>query len=294
MRNKHIEDVILNEVIYSEYMLGARKSIRVNIAIVKAIYTVARYLYQRGGMTDKKEITERLVSMVKALDRNGETKGWNTTILKAVDKKNLVKPLVEISYIGVTEAELSTINSINGIMLQKIAFTLLLLAKYKNLCNPNNDNWENYDISSVFKYANVKAETSRRYELIYKLNSLGLIRLSSMVLNTNIRVNFINNDSEEKLRVGDFRDLGFVYMHHIGKDFNICPLCGRLFEYKKGSKNVYCPSCRQSFRSISSNNLYIPIEERPFLTECACCGEPTYINPKVFWLNQICPNCEEK
>ena len=292
MSFKNDNRIILNEPLFAEYILGANKSARVNTSIYTTLDIVARYLYQKGGVEKHSDLVKRLSDVAQKLDKDNNSKKWNYSIKKITERKNLKRPLIELLYIPVTQAELAIINSLDGVLLQKVAFSILCLAKFRNACNPDNDNWENFDISFVFNRANVVLSQNRKYEIVHKLCDLNLLRVSSMVLNTNIRVNFVNDDSEEVLRVGDFRCLGNVYLRYRGVQIDTCAVCGKLYEHKKQSKTLYCKSCKDSFRKIGSNNLYITIEERPILTECSLCGAPIYINPKMFWLNQICPNCE--
>lgn len=289
------EQVILNEPMFAEYILSAVRQCKTNgNNIYTIVNVVARYLYQRGGVTDNKELAKRLETVAQKLDKNKSTSSWKKLVKRLLNKENLTKPLSEIVYVPITKAEFDVIDSLNGVHLQKLAFTLLCLAKYRNLRNPENDDWENFSIKYIFSLANILVTKDRQYNMIHSLINLGLIRASSMVLNTNIHVNFVDNNSPEVLKISDFRNLGNVYLKHTGVRCDTCTICGALFVHKKQSKNLYCSSCRVRFRKISSNNLYITIEERPILSTCALCGEPVYINPKLNWLTQLCPNCEEE
>lgn len=294
MSFKNDNKIILNEPMFAEYILGATKSTRVNTSIYSTLDIVARYLYQRGGVKKTSELIKRLSNVAQKLDKDSNLKKWDCSIKKIISRKNLNRQLIEILYVPVTKTELDVIDSLDGILLQKTVFSLLCLAKFRNMYNPSNDNWENFDISFVFNRANVVLSQNRKYEIIHKLCNLGIVRVSSMVLNTSIRVNFIDDTSPEVLRVGDFRCLGNIYLRYKGIQIDTCTVCGKLYEHKKQSKTLYCKSCKDSFRKTTSNNLYITIEERPILSECSLCGAPIYINPKMFWLNQICPNCEEE
>ena len=65
--------------------------------------------------------------------------------------------------------------------------------------------------------------------------------------NLNLRVTFIDDESEAILRVGDFRELGYEYLNYIGDGkFIRCDCCKRLVRKKSKHDGVtkYCNECK--------------------------------------------------
>ena len=76
-----------------------------------------------------------------------------------------------------------------------------------------------------------------------QLRELGLIEYAKKVNNLNIRVLYIDNDSESKIFVSDFRKLGYEWRLNNGEPYIRCADCGILVRKNKGTTK-YCKYCK--------------------------------------------------
>ncbi len=231
--------IVLNEKAYAEECLQ-KKSIG-----DKPFYTLtilAKYYYYCFGYR-KAKITALLTDfMEKYYPRyNGNKAIWNESIEKIA--KNAGKyTLFEIDGVWITKAEFETIENIKSKTLEKLAFTLLCLAKLGNMRNPKNNGWVNNDAKEVFTLAKISCSVSNRYEQLGKLHQLSLLEFPRRIDNLSCRVTYINDDSEKKLFISDFRELGYEYLKYLGNNYKRCQECGKLFKVSKNHMKI-CPLC---------------------------------------------------
>jgi hypothetical protein len=75
--------------------------------------------------------------------------------------------------------------------------------------------------------------------------NLGLIKMNKIVDNLSINVCYIDKEnSEEVLRINDFRNLGYEYLLYCGESLIRCKKCNILIR-KRGTTDKYCNECRQ-------------------------------------------------
>lgn len=232
--------IVLNEKAYAEECLQ-KKSIS-----DKPFYTLsilAKYYYHCFGYR-KAKITELLTDfMEKYYPRYDCNKAmWNESIEKIA--KNAGKyTLFEIDGVWITEAELETITNIHNKVLERLAFTLLCLAKLGNMKNPKNSGWVNNDAKEVFSLARISCSVANRYERLGELHSLSLLEFPRRIDNLSCRVTYINDDSKKKLFISDFRELGYEYLKYKGENFIRCGECGILIRNNKTGTKKYCQEC---------------------------------------------------
>lgn len=209
---------------------------------------VARY-YIDEGLT-KVEARDELDRFLLSCDPTASLTKWSDSIDLALNQA-LKHSAVEIPYISITLSEMAKISTLNGIQLQRLAFTLLCLAKYWDCVSPARDHWVNNKDSEIMSMANINTSVKRQSELYHQLNQLGLIQFSKKIDNTNVRVLFGNADGEDAVKITDFRNLGYQYMKASGSDdFFVCECCGVITKKNKtktstnaGRPQKYCPDC---------------------------------------------------
>ena len=103
-------------------------------------------------------------------------------------------PLTEIPGVRITESEMLTITSIHNKVLERLAFTMLCLAKFWNAKKPNNNGWVNADSKELFQYARISSKAIDREIRIGQLQDMGLLEFPKRNGNMNCRVTFINDD----------------------------------------------------------------------------------------------------
>lgn len=182
---------------------------------------------------------------------------WEDTIKNAISRAQKYK-LVMIDEIVVTKNELEAIRALKSIQTERLAFTLLCLAKYYDAVNPNSDHWVNAPDNDIMRMANINTSIRRQSAMYHTLNELGMIQFSKKVDNTNIRVCF-EQDGDAAISVVDMRNIGYQYMRHVDAGrYIVCQNCGitAKADSKGGRPAKYCRSCaaeiklRQNVESV--------------------------------------------
>lgn len=257
--------IVLNEKEYAEECL---KNKTIDDKPFYTLSILAKYYYYCFGYR-KKKITELLIDfMEKAYPRYSCNKAmWDENIEKIA--KNVGKyTLYEIDGVWITKAELETIENIKNKVLERLAFTLLCLAKLSNIKNPNNTGWVNNDAKEIFTLARISCSVSNRYERLGELHQLSLLEFPKRIDNLSCRVTYINDDSEKILFVSDFRELGYEYLKYKGENFIRCRECGILIRNNKAGTKKYCSKCSG----------YIPQEVKTVV--CIDCGKEFEVDSK--------------
>lgn len=203
---------------------------------------LAKYYYHCLGYR-KKKITELLTDfMQKYYPRYSvNISAWNDSIEKIA--KNVSKyQLYEINDIGITDKELETIQNIHNRVLERLAFTVLCISKLNHIKNSDNQGWVNTEEREIFKMARISCSVLERNKKLGQLCDMGLIEFPKKNDNMSFRVTFIS-DGEVKLRIKDFRELGYEYRKYCGEDFIRCAQCGRLMKNSKMNNRKYCSDC---------------------------------------------------
>ena len=223
---------------------------------------LARYYYHNNGFR-KKKIYNLLFDFLK---RNYpryelEESYWIGTVEKIASRAGKY-PLAEIRGVSISVSEMLTITSIHNKVLERLAFTMLCLAKFWNAKKPNNNGWVNTDSKELFQYARISSKALDREIRIGQLHDMGLLEFPKRNGNMNCRVTFINDeDKNEAMFVSDFRELGYTYLKQKGENFIECAECGILIRNNKNRTKKYCKNCAT----------YTPKETRKIL--CIDCGK---------------------
>lgn len=232
--------IILDEKKYAEKCLenGLMDSKPFNTLSI-----LAKYYYHHLGYRKKKIASLLLDYLSKYYPRYEFNEfSWKESIDKIA--RNVGKhKLYEISGVKITKSEMKTIQNIHNKVLERLAFTMLCLAKFYNLKNPKNNGWVNTDSKEIYKYARISCKAIEREIKIGKLRNMGLIELPKKNGNLNCRVTFINDDDDEELFISDFRELGYEYLLYKGGNFIRCAECGILTRGNKSGNKKYCKDC---------------------------------------------------
>lgn len=161
--------------------------------------------------------------------------------------------------ISITRAEVDKIDAIDGVLKRKVMFSMLCVAKYFNLRNPDsNNNWINVKIKDVFSMANVTMTVKRQYLMINDLIRDGYLKPSVAVDNTNLNVQIVDDDSETVLVVSEFRNLGNQYMMFKGENYIVCADCGAIVRRTSNSQK-YCRRCSEIEKKSSVRDRVLQI-----------------------------------
>lgn len=235
-----MNQIVLDEKQYAEECLRGDCSGK---SKVQSISILAKYYYHVLGYR-KKKIIQLLTEYVEKNNwmRSGERIYWETMIEKCAVSAGKHK-LYEISGVKITKNEMATIQDIKGKKLQRLAFTMLCLAKLGNLKNENNNSWVVIDSKDIFKLARITCKSIDRDIMIGELYQLGLLEFSKRNDNLSCRVKYIDDNSDEVLFITDFRELGYEYLKYCGGHFTRCAECGILMRNDGKNAKKYCSRC---------------------------------------------------
>lgn len=189
--------------------------------------------------------------------------------------------LFESDGVWITNKELEKIKELNNIPLEKLAFTLLCLAKYYNQRKSNDNNWVYTEIKEIFEMAGVNCTRKLRAKKIGTLIRKGYIRYATPVGNLNIQVLFVDNTNDKQLLIDDFRVLGDEYLYYNGGNYIRCAECGKLVKNNKYGNKKYCSECA----------VYIPQETKQ--VTCVDCGK-TFLVDAMNSKTCRCSECQKE
>ena len=271
--------IILNEKEYAEECL--REMTADQKKPFRTLYILAKYYYHKCGYR-KKKIVQLLTEFAEIACP--QCMFPMSAFEESIDKlaKNAGKhKLHEINGVWITSKELEIIHSINNAILERLAFTMLCLAKYANLRNPKNNNWVNNNAKEIFKLARISCSVKERYINLNMLGCLNLLEFPKRLDNLSCRVTYIDNEGDGVLFISDFRELGYEYLNYLGGNFTRCCECGRLFRNNKKRDRRYCNGCIG----------YIPKMTKT--VECIDCGKLFKVKAKNNKTNR-CPDCQNE
>lgn len=241
--------VVLNEKKQAEYIIEKGE---VGNKPTSTLFLLAKYYRQKENL-NKEQIFNKLNEFMEKNYKNYNSATWED-IIEDISKKANKYPLREIDYIEITKSEIDTIRNVCNIKYEKLLFTMLCYAKIYNKISDKNNGWVNTDIKELFRVARVSVRyRNDKFLYLNDLETASLISFSNKNDNLNLRVTFINDDSETILRVNDFRELGYEYLNYIGDGkFIRCECCKRLIR-KKSNKQKYCTDCYKRINSDMTN-----------------------------------------
>ena len=270
--------IVLNELEYAEDCLRHK---RIDKKPYFTLSILAKYYFYHLGY-NKEQIIENLTSFLSTTypKYQKEYAYWNDTIEKIAS--NVEKyTLYEIEGVWITENELHTIEGIENKVLERLAFTMLCLAKLSIQRNPKSNGWINDDAKSIFSLARISGSVTDRYVRISELYDLGLIELPKKNDLLSYRITFIDDESKNVLFIHDFRELGYEYQKYRGRKLFRCGECGRLF-YPSHGNQKYCRQCNADAHKYSNTKTIY----------CIDCGTPFVVSIKN---NKTCrcKNCNK-
>jgi hypothetical protein len=238
-------EIILNEKAWAE---NAIKTHELGKHPYETLSRVAKYYADKG--CGKQEVRQKIEEFFTECEPALSPVVWSD-VLDGAAKSAMKHPLVQIDCIKITKPEMAIIESIHGVQLQRLAFTLLCVAKYRYAVNPQTDHWVTTPRKELMQMANVSTSVERRAAMFRRLSDLELIRFSKRIDNLNIQVLF-SSDGETAMRITDFRNLGYQYMRYHGGKFIFCERCGVTVKAdnmgKRGRPQLYCTECANKIR----------------------------------------------
>ena len=241
--------VVLNEKKQVEYIIEKGE---VGNKPTSTLFLLAKYYRQKENL-NKEQTFNKLNEFMEKNYKNYNSATWED-IIEDISKKANKYPLREIDYIEITKSEIDTIRNICNIKYEKLLFTMLCYAKLYNKISDKNNGWVNTDIKELFRVARVSVRyRNDKFLYLNDLETAGLISFSNKNDNLNLRVTFVDNNSDTVLKIDDFRELGYEYLNYIGDGkFIRCECCKKLIR-KKSNKQKYCTDCYKRINSDMTN-----------------------------------------
>lgn len=223
---------------------------------------LARYYCHALGYEEKK-IKEKLNEFMTFHYPRYNPVDWSLRIEKYSSRASKY-PLCQCEGIWITENELNTIESLQNKVMERLAFTLLCLAKFRNFKNENNHSWVTDSDSEIYKLACITTSAFDKDIRFNQLRDLGLIEFAKKVDNLSIHVLYTDDKSPRKLFINDFRKLGYEWRLYKGEEYIRCAGC-KILVRKTSLNRKYCKDCTKQ------NPYYSPIGIKSIT--CADCGK---------------------
>lgn len=256
--------MILNEEKYAkDLLLGKNRDIK---SAIKKIGYITRYNLHVLGKNDIENYNSTVAWMKKHQD-NFEESAYSNSISKSI-KSAKKREFYKTDVIIITKNELETIKSVENIREEKILFVLLCMAKQQAISIGFTDGLVKYSIVDLCRMARISVPADDREYILHDILMKGFISCPKKNDTKCLKINFIDNDSEQEFVLNeiDCQELAYAYLKwKDGKGFKRCKSCGRLMK-SKGNKDI-CTYCEQS----SQDNKHI---------WCIDCGEEVEISER--------------
>lgn len=252
-------NLIMNEYELAEKLLSDRD---LGADPIGSLSCVSRYY--RANKYSSEEIRGMLDVFLLQCYPDASLVKWSDT-LDHIVKKSAKRPIVAIDYIPITHSELDKINSLEGIQLRRLAFTVLCVAKYWDRVNGDNGHWVNNSDRELMVMANISTSLRRQSHMLCELRDAGLIRSSKKIDVTNVQVLFCDDDGAPAVEIRDLRNIGYQYMKMYYPGYYVCEHCGitsKQPEGHRGRPRKYCVSCAQEVRTQQNVNAVMRHRER--------------------------------
>lgn len=220
---------------------------------------------------NKLELKEKLLDFLKKNYKMYKRVNWEESITKKVNKfltdvrrKNIKVKINQIDKIEITEEELKVISKLNDILIEKIAFILLVYAKISNLSMDIDITSDNYDehsawvmqsCTTICKEAKINVKGEDKIKLFNVLFNNKMISQRKNGSKTNIQVCYIHNDSEPKIVINDFNEVIHYYLIWKGEKWKRCEVCNKWIK-QKGNKVKYCKICKRE-KELENNRYFM-------------------------------------
>lgn len=210
----------------------------------ETIRDLARYNYHVLGMKKEDNYDAILSYMSKNCKDFYEEKYFKIIYRNIASAKKY--KFRDVAPVKITRSEIDKIVELNDIRKEKIAFTLLAVAKYYNNVSDDNNNRMYISISDLFKMARVSIPCKERAAYLHFAYESGML-IEHTLVGTNLKiVSFVDNDSDVVMELGegDYKELAYVYLNYKNGGYKPCRCCGRLFKMHKSEPGrLYCKEC---------------------------------------------------
>lgn len=215
---------------------------------IEHIKMLAKYNYHVENMKDN----ENYCSIVKYMSNY-----WNC--FAEADYQKAISDFIKEAHnfgfknmgtVKITKKELNFIASLSNIRLEKIAFVMLCIAKYKCYYHDNPNYWIDWNLNAISKLARVHVTKSENLLLYRQLVLVGAIESNSVKGKLYEHVLFASDEKDDEivleLSENDYKELAYTYLYYKNgfSGYVHCEKCGRLIK-QKSNRQKFCDECAE-------------------------------------------------
>lgn len=198
---------------------------------------LCKYWLEHG--TSKKELVPKMIEFCKNFNTHFNYAQNEELLLSIVANLDKEGPKVKLcSKIKIFDSEFKALQNIEDKDLQKVAFVMVVLAKWRNANFIYINSESSIKIKDIFTLAHLKKTKKERLHDLFLLNSSGFCDIQLKPLDK-IFISCICNDGILKTEFDISDDLIQNWWNLIGP---YCQVCGKGFE-KNNNKQKYCKDC---------------------------------------------------
>lgn len=217
--------------------------------------------------------------------------------------------------IKIRQSELKYISSFNDIKKEKLLFSYLAIAKFKDEFRESPTHWESEDDSTVFKMARVNIPAADRDYYINTelyMDSNVFIYMNAKNDDVSKRIDYISDNEDDpvvlELDESNYYELAYTYLNWKNNGgYKKCKKCGRLFRVKTGSmskmssggkiksnKAQLCWDCTTEYEAQYKYKDVMADDYEPKTIQCIDCGKTVYIENYKNSRTCRCDKCQTK
>lgn len=216
--------------------------------------------------------------------------------------------------IKIKKSELDYISSFDDIRKEKVLFSYLAVAKFKDACRKSPTHWEDENDTVIFKMAKVPIPAKDRDYFINDLihgDNPAAIRESYKNDDTSKRIDYISDDENDpvvlELDETNYYELAFTYLNwKNGGGYKKCKNCGKLFKVRgnvigkninmneQNNNSLYCRTCAPKYEPKYKDKDEYTLDYEPKKIICVDCGEVVYINNYKNNTTYRCEYCQHE
>lgn len=256
--------LILNEMNVAKNVYLGWNNIDEQYSLGRRLRYVAMYMFWKLEIHDKDILQKKLIQWANThCDEFSIFNNANLicSIVKNVDKQ---EPR-SIDGIAITQAEIDKILELDNIRQEKLAFVMLVYAKFNFVVNQNKASYRPgsffCELPQLFKMARVSVKADQRTSELHNMYEAGYVNVPVKVDATGWIYNYCDEFGEpaelkdpanghKKLAIitdDDMSELAYWYMRYVKGDKKIttCPQCGKTLVRANKINGGLCMDCQE-------------------------------------------------
>lgn len=237
-----MKDIILNEAAKASALISGTSKVddlRTAVSLVSRYDVLAAQIPPAEAAAHTKKVVKRLFPARQVTE-------YENYVSYCVENA-AARPLISIGEVPITQKELDTVCSCDGIRAKCLAFSLLAIAKYETMRYEPMSYWiSNERFFETIARANLTLSGTDTAMICRQLKLSNKIAFPYRRDSLSVHVLFADQDGEPVMRLNeqDYRDLGYCLRAYLGEPYARCEECGRWVKQKKrGVSKRFCEDC---------------------------------------------------